>query len=83
MPVRLERIVLVAITPATGLQHIQVHIPALPMKVGMELIMDIRPAALATLLPLAAPLALPAMMGMRAEMMGEVETVAMMIDVIG
>ena len=82
MPAYLALIVLAAIPPVTGLQYIQVRTPALQMKAGMESIMGIHPVALAILLHLAAPLARPAMMGMKA-MKGEtVVMTAMMIDVI-
>jgi hypothetical protein len=43
-----------------------VRIPASRMKADMASIMDIHPAALVTPLPLAAPLALPATMEMKA-----------------
>ena len=82
MPAYLAPIVLAAIPPVTGLQYIQVRTPALQMKAGMVLITDILPAVLAIPLHSAAPLARPAMMGMKAEMMGMVEAMGTMIDMI-
>ena len=82
MPVRLERIALVATTPATGQPPIPVHTPALRMRVGMVSITGIHPAALVIPLPLAALLVLPATMEMKA-VKGMTAVMAMMIEVIG